>query len=126
MITAFLLGLLAVIAEIAIIVLSILSIKWLAEQFMERLKKNKKHSIVFVKTNEVVEKAFAQKVSNTPMLTKEEQKALSKAPPYVIADYDPEIQELSEFLGISPDTVEETIAKQLSDKDNLIVVEAKD
>jgi hypothetical protein len=113
MIVAFILGLLAAVALIAVVVLTYLSVKWVTKKVKERLAANKRHKVVFADMREVVDTDTVKQMEKQGEISMDDLERMCSEKPYVMADYDIDTGEFSDFTGIKADKVENTVKDKM-------------
>ena len=122
MLTAFLLGLLAVFGTIAVIALLVLGIKWLKNYVIEKLKNREKHKVAFADTREIVDEYISQKVDNADEISMDDLEKMCDKTPYVAAIVDDETGEITDFEGIKAEETDANLKARMKQQKGMIVV----
>lgn len=123
MLTAFLLGLLAVVTTIVVITVAVICGKWLKEYVAKKLKNREKHKVVFADTREVVDDYIKAKVENSEEVSMDDLERMCEETPYVAAVVD-EDGEVSEYEGFTSSEYNENFKARMKQQKGMVVLEA--
>lgn len=123
MLTAFLIGLLAVVATIVVIAVAVIGGKWLKEYVAKKLKNREKHKVAFADTREVVDDYVKNKAANAEEVSMEDLEKMCSDTPYVAAVVD-ENGEISEYEGFTAEEYNENFRARMKQQKGMIVLEA--
>lgn len=123
MITAFLIGLLAVVAVIAVIAVAVICGKWLKEYVAKKLKNRDKHKVAFADTREVVDDYIKSKAANSEEVSMEDLERMCEETPYVAAVVDEE-GEISEYEGFTSSEYNENFKAHMKQQKGMVILEA--
>lgn len=123
MLTAFLIGLLAVVATIAIISVAVICGKWLKEYVAKKLKNREKHKVAFADTREVVDDYIKSKAANSEEVSMDDLERMCEETPYVAAVVD-EDGEISEYEGFKSSEYNENFKARMKQQKGMVVLEA--
>lgn len=111
-------GVAALVRIILIIYLTIITLK---DLIRARLEQKEKSKVAFGSTRKIVNKYAREILVQAPSMTMAELEKVVDDSPYFIVDYDPEIDEESDFTTIQTEAVEEKV-KALFYENNGIVL----
>lgn len=123
MITAFLIGLLAVVAVIAVIVVAVICGKWLKQYVAEKLKNRDKHKVAFADTREVVDDYVKSKAANSEEISMDDLEKMCEETPYVAAVVDQD-GEISEYEGITSSECNKNFKARMKQQKGMVILEA--
>lgn len=123
MLTAFLIGLLAVVATIVIIAVAVICGKWLKEYVAKKLKNREKHKVAFADTREVVDDYIKSKAANSEEVSMDDLERMCEETPYVAAVVD-EDGEISEYEGFTSAEYNENFKARMKQQKGMVVLEA--
>lgn len=123
MLTAFLIGLLAVVAVIETVVVAVIGGKWLKEYVVKKLKNREKHKVVFADTREVVDEYIKNKAANSEEVSMDDLERMCSETPYVAAVVD-EDGEINEYEGFRGEEYNENFRTRLKQQKGMVVLEA--
>lgn len=123
MITAFLIGLLAVVMVIAVIAVAVICGKWLKEYVAKKLKNRDKHKVAFADTREVVDDYIKSKAANSEGVSMEDLERMCEETPYVAAVVD-EDGEISEYEGFTSSEYNENFKARMKQQKGMVILEA--
>lgn len=123
MLTAFLIGLLAVVAVIVTVVVTVIGGKWLKEYVAKKLKNREKHKVAFADTREVVDDYIKNKAANAEEVSMEDLEKMCSETPYVAAVVD-EDGEISEYEGFRGEEYNENFRARMKQQKGMVVLEA--
>lgn len=123
MITAFIIGLLAV-AAIAVVTIAVISAKWVIGKVKERLAANKRHKVVFADMRETVDTFTKEQKEKNSEYSMADLEKLCQDAPYVFADYDIETGEVLNYTGVRSDEVETEVKSKLKERGGIVVFDS--
>ena len=123
MLTAFLIGLLAVVAVIVTVVVAVIGGKWLKYYFDKKLNNREKHKVAFADTREVVDDYIKNKAANAEEVSMEDLEKMCSETPYVAAVVD-EDGEISEYEGFRGEEYNENFRARMKQQKGMVVLEA--
>lgn len=123
MLTAFLIGLLAVVEVIVTVVVAVIGGKWLKEYVAKKLKNREKHKVAFADTREVVDDYIKNKAANAEEISMEDLEKMCSETPYVAAVVD-EDGEVSEYEGFRGEEYNENFRVRMKQQKGMVVLEA--
>lgn len=123
MLTAFLIGLLAVVKVIKIIVVAIICGTWLKDYVARKLKNRDKHKVAFADTREVVDDYIKSKAADSEEVSMDDLERMCEETPYVAAVVD-EDGEISEYEGFISSKYNENFKARMKQQKGMIILEA--
>lgn len=123
MLTAILLGALAVVALVAIIYIVVITAKWLKNIIVERVKARRNHKVVFADTREAVDEYIKENVNNKDGISMSDLEKLCEETPYFVAEIDKDTDEISNFQSYKAGSVEEGLKKKIHAEGGIVVFE---
>lgn len=112
---------LAIVGAAAVIVLVCLTIRKLKELIKARLERKKKSKVAFGSTRKIVDQHAREILDKAPSMTMAELEEIVDNSPYFIVDYDPEIDEESDFTTIQAERVEERVDNLFDENDGIVL-----
>lgn len=122
MLTAFLIGLLAV-AAITIIAVAVICGKWLKDYVAKKLKNRDKHKVAFADTREVVDDYIKSKAADFEAVSMDDLERVCEETPYVAAVVD-EDGEISEYEGFTTSEYNENFKARMKQQKGMVILEA--
>lgn len=122
MLTAFLIGLLAV-AAITIIAVAVICGKWLKDYVAKKLKNRDKHKVAFADTREVVDDYIKSKAADFEVVSMDDLERVCEETPYVAAVVD-EDGEISEYEGFTTSEYNENFKARMKQQKGMVILEA--
>lgn len=123
MITAFIVGLLAV-AALTIIAVAVISVKWVINKVKERLAANKRHKVVFADMRETVDTYTREQKDKKVEYSMADLEKMCQDAPYVFADYDIDTGEVLNFTGVNPDEIDSEVKSKLKEAGGIVVFDS--
>ena len=124
MLTAFLLGLLAVIATIAVIYVLVMGGKWLKGYVVNKLRNRERHKVAFADTREIVDEYIAKKVGDADEISMDDLEKMCDSTPYVAAVVDDETGEITDFEGIKANEIDANFSARMKQQKGMVIIGA--
>lgn len=121
MLTAFLMGLLAIVGVITVAVVVVISGRWLINYVKNKLKNREKHKVAFADVREIVDDYIRNKVNNSEEISMEDLEKMCEETPYVAAVIDEE-GEISEYEGFKSSKCSEKLKDTMKQEKGMIIV----
>lgn len=118
-----LLLILLALSTVAAIVLDYLSYKFVADKIKKRIEINNKHKPIITKLQDVLRSNVEKKIADGDVISMSEMEACCESHPYLIADYDPDNETISDVEAFKPNRVEDKLENILSQHGGIIMVE---
>lgn len=122
MLTAFLMGLVAVLAVVAIVTVAIMCGKWLKEYIENRLKQKEKHKVAFADTREVVDDYLKNKAEESDEISMDDLERMCDETPFVSAYVD-EAGNVTDYEGIKAEEVDANFKARMKQQEGMLVFE---
>ncbi len=123
MLTAFLLGLLAVLAVVVVIKIVVLGVKWLSDFIKKKVKDREKHKVAFADTREIVDEYIKDNIDKSDEISMDDLERMCEKTPYVAASIDNETGEITDYEGIKAEETETIIKQKLEKQEGLLIFE---
>jgi len=123
MLTAFIIGLLAVVA-LAIITIGVISVKWVVGKVKERLAANKRHKVVFADMRETVDSYTKEQKNKQTEYSMDDLEKMCQDAPYVFADYDIDTEEVVNYTGVNADEIDSDVKDKLKERGGIVVFDS--
>ena len=121
MITAFIMGVLAVIATLAIITVFAITAKWVTKKVKERQAANKRHKPIFADLRETIDSYIKEQKNKQKEYSMDELEKMCQEAPYVFADYDIDTEEVVNYTGIKAEEIDADVKSRLKKVGGLVV-----
>lgn len=122
MLTAFLMGLVAVLAVVAIVTVAIMCGKWLKGYIENRLKQKEKHKVAFADTREVVDDYLKNKAEESDEISMDDLERMCDETPFVSAYVD-EAGNVTDYEGIKAEEVDANFKARMKQQEGMLVFE---
>lgn len=116
-ITALALGIIAA----GIITIIVLSIKKLKELLKSRLGCYNKSKVAFGSTRKIINEHAKEILENAPTMTMSELEDMADESPYLMVDYDPDTDEITNYVVIQPEKVDTKVNELFEDNDGIVL-----
>ncbi len=124
MLTAFLIGLLAVIAVLTIVTVLVISAAWVIKKVKERLEANKRHKVVFADLKETVDEYTRKQKDSQEKYSMDDLERMCQDAPYVFADYDIDTGEVLNYTGVNAETIDSEVKDKLKERGGIVVFDS--
>jgi hypothetical protein len=118
---AAILGALLVVAIATVITLVCLTASWLSKKVKDRLAENERHKVAFVEMREVIDSDAMEQIRKKEGISMSELEKMCQDNPYVMADYDIDTGECSNYIGIKADDVEDEVRDAMKEEGGIVV-----